>query len=596
MGGMRTRVALATVIALALAGCPGAESPVTPTASKAPRKASPTPTATPKPTSPLPTIGGGSPTPASPVTSPTPSAATASASPAGPAPSGKTLEIAGTAFDEDGGKLAGVTIAARSLDDRAAFTGSATTGSDGAWKLAGVPEGVNVEVVASKAGYTTRRRVSAYTNGFDATTDFGAAGGKNSAAAAAFLGKYPEITAIEPDAATLAAGRIGFKLQFSAPFDAAEQARIAAAVRVWPANEAAAPEGDADDEDDEDLADAPDTGAVLPEPIIETDQDADGYQVDYAIKEGTAFLAAGAVKPKASWSSDGKTLTYAFDAPLTRARKAVAAYHVGLVRGADQTAIEDQDGDPLGTNRHGDPGGAPPLAGNLLRNVFREEVLSIADEDGNGTITAAERWTSTHDTVVTLELPPDDAPPKPTAVKVVPDVAGSFRIEITFSEPMAVFNGKVDGRAAGSLDGDRDRDSFVDDANFLRNYTFVLGGAAGEAAGVTMDGFDAGEDLDPDPRVSSTFGIAGDRKEEFAFSLAALAFSRRIESASTGEIVVDVAEDDPRIVRLTIKGRANWLDAGAKELRVRVEGVADPAGQAITSAAADAATVTTAIP
>ncbi len=600
----RLGIIAAIALAVALAGCPG-ETPVTPTSSKAPRKASPSPRATATATAPLPTLTpGATATPgpngtASPVAqaSPSPGASPSGTPlPVGPPPSGQKLAVGGTVYDEAGSQVVGATVKAKSLDQRAAFEGTATTDGDGRWSIKDVPEGANVEITATKAGFTTRRRVAAFTAGFDASTDFGAAGGKNSAAAAAFISKYPEIALLEPDTAALAAGRIGFKLILSSPLAAADQARFLAAVRVWPANDAAAPEGDADDDDDENLASLPDTGAVLPEPIIENDEAADGYEVDYVVKEATAFLSAGGVKPTGSWSADGTTLTFAFNAPLTRARRENARYHVGLVRGTDAQAMKDTDGDALGTNRHGEFSGSSPLAGNLLRNLFREEVLSIADEDGNGTITAAERWTSTHDTVHTLALAGDDAPPRPTAVKVVKDVSGHFRIELTFSEPMTVYNGKPDGRAHVSLDGDRDRDGFLDDANALHHYTFALGAAAGDTAGVTLNGFTSGTDLDPDPRTVSTFGIEGDRKKEFAFSLGAAAFQRRLENASTGEVIVDVAEDDPRIVRLTIKNRANWLDAGVKELRVRVEDVADPSGQTITGAAADANTLTTAIP
>ena len=39
---------------------------------------------------------------------------------------------------------------------------SAATSADGSWVVNNVPEGVNVEVVASKQGWTSRRRVASF--------------------------------------------------------------------------------------------------------------------------------------------------------------------------------------------------------------------------------------------------------------------------------------------------------------------------------------------------------------------------------------------------------------------------------------------------
>jgi hypothetical protein len=51
--------------------------------------------------------------------------------------------------------------------------------------------------------------------------------------------------------------------------------------------------------------------------------------------------------------------------------------------------------------------------------------------------------------------------------------------------------------------------------------------------------------------------------------------------------VIDVDETDPRVVRLTIKGRPNFLAPAVKELKIRVAGLADPAGNGIGRAQAD---------
>lgn len=601
-----TGIMAASLVALGLAGCPGPVDPPAPTTSKRPR-ASATPTqapATATPTAPATATdppASATPVGATPTPTPTPAtgtpdptaSATLTPPPIGPPPSGRTLTLTGRVHDDAGAGVPNATITATSLDTRAAFTGSVQADAEGRYSLPGVPEGANVEVVAGKASFTTRKRVSAYIEGQENVTDFGTLADESGPGASFFLAARLEIDRLEPDAAMLAKGQLGFTLVLSHPLDATNQGRMLGALRVWPANEAAAPRGDSNKDDDEDLSKGPDTGAARPEPVIESDQSNDGYVVDYAIKDQSPFLA-GAVRAGGAWNAEGTRLSFGFAAPLIRGAAKDARYQVGLVRSADAAKIEDTAGHPLGGNRNGDLGVLPTFPGNLLRNIFREDLPSVADDDRDGTITLAERWNSTHDTTRSFAVPKDSTAPKLIAVRVVKDVTGDFRIELQFDEPLAAYNGTRDGEAAKSLDGDDDRDGDVDLADFIRNYTFVLGDAVGATAAVEMDGWKSSSDLSVDPRGVTTFGGASEtRGRELAFDVTAVAFRRRLDEASTGQVVLDVDEANPSVVRLTIKGRANWLDPAVKELRVRVVGVADPAGNGIgqTQATRDRLTV-----
>ena len=109
-------------------------------------------------------------------------------------------------YDEEGATVDGALITVKSLDSSVPYTATATT-SQGSWVVNNVPEGANVEVVASKDGYTTRRRTSSFqksATGTKNTVNFGAAGGNAATDSADAIGEayyisdYPEIASTEP--------------------------------------------------------------------------------------------------------------------------------------------------------------------------------------------------------------------------------------------------------------------------------------------------------------------------------------------------------------------------------------------------------------
>ena len=117
------------------------------------------------------------------------------------------------------------------------------TSSAGSWVVNNVPEGVNVEVVATKAGWTTRKRVGSFQAASSErnTVNFGAPGNQADAGAAFFISDLPEVEATEP--ATKAEDQdpamLTYKMKLSEPLSETGRKRFEDAIRVFPANAAA---------------------------------------------------------------------------------------------------------------------------------------------------------------------------------------------------------------------------------------------------------------------------------------------------------------------------------------------------------------------
>ncbi|MEB3197033.1 MAG: carboxypeptidase-like regulatory domain-containing protein, partial [Candidatus Sericytochromatia bacterium] len=154
-----------------LTGCPWG----TPTATQSPAPAAATPAAS--PVAPV-----ASPSAAAPIASPSTDAtgtAAPSLPPAAPAASGEKVIVSGNVYDEKGATVDGATIIVKSLDKTAPYEFSTTT-TQGSYVLNSVPEGANVEIIASKDGWTSRRRVGSFqkaATGKKNIIDFGTAGG-----------------------------------------------------------------------------------------------------------------------------------------------------------------------------------------------------------------------------------------------------------------------------------------------------------------------------------------------------------------------------------------------------------------------------------
>lgn len=544
-------ITLATMT-LALSACAPLATTTPPLPSAQPSTPAAVGSAQPSPgTTPAPGVSATPSTPASPGATPT-----APANPGEPIVLNPVV-IAGMIYDEEGAPVDDALITIKSLSGAAPYNATATS-QDGSWVVNNVPEGVNVEIVASKAGWTSRRRVGSFqaSSSERRSVDFGASNGQTNPGAAYFLSNSPEITSTEP--ATKAIGQdpsqLTYKLVLSEPLAENARKRFEDAIRVFPANEAASPDGIAGNHADlESVADSP---------AINIDT---AYQ--YTIKKGTIFLEDTATAAKVAWNAAGTEATVTFVAPVIAAKNSEAKYQIGLVRpsGSDP-AIKDAEGKQLGTDELGSRTAYPAGAGELIRNAFREPDLAL-----EGTITTADqRWNATHESVATFKVKRDDLTPKLLGV-AVNDIGNDLRIELSFSEAMVAFNGTNGGFSHPSLIN-------------LANYTFAIGEKASDLTGVDLDGDLPGSAPLADPVADATFGdAAGDDEREFTLT----GGDADSDRADTGDIYIEADSRDAKKVFITIVGRKGWFDADMNAIKARVEKVADPAGNAINDTEAD---------
>lgn len=236
------RSILPLLSALLLTACQGQSPAILPPAS--PGESAPGASATPDPgaTPAVSSSSGASPTPeatsATPAPGVTPAAsATPGASPSPDAPAATTppLDISviesttlnGKVFDLGHAPLDGVKVVVRSLSDSTPFEADSVT-VGGSYSFNAVPAGIQLEIIASKEGYASRRRVEViksnktgdprlnrYDFGTDGTaqstgTDFNA------------LTDSPEVIAVTPGRnESQVAASSAFKLSFSEPVDRA---------------------------------------------------------------------------------------------------------------------------------------------------------------------------------------------------------------------------------------------------------------------------------------------------------------------------------------------------------------------------------------
>jgi len=129
--------------------------------------------------------------------------------------------FSGTAFDDQNAPLDGVTVKVRSLNSDVPFEAETVT-RGGKYSFDKAPAGVQVEIIVSKPGFTTRRRVEVLKKGADQNRyDFGNDGksGQFSADYQA-LSDLPEVTKVSPGRNTSGANpKTNFVLTFSEPMD-----------------------------------------------------------------------------------------------------------------------------------------------------------------------------------------------------------------------------------------------------------------------------------------------------------------------------------------------------------------------------------------
>lgn len=552
--------AAAVALALGIAGC-GA----VPSATKSPTTKSSRAVTAKATTKPTPAKA------ASPTPRPSPTVAPVDDEPS-PSPKAvdpkKKVVVSGMVYGPDGAALSGVTVRARSLAAEAPFEAEVKTDT-GSYVLNDVPSGANLEIVATKDGWTSRRRVGS----FDDTSvdgnafNFGAPAEGAGAAAAFHLSPFPEIIGTSPAAngTNVDPTSVRVRLELSEPLDAENRARFVRALRLLPANDAA--NGGAAGTTT-DLARSEDDG--YPRAVT---VDGAATVAPYALRAGSTFMNDPTRAAAVEWDATGKVATLNFDAPLLTSSDDDCAYQIALVSaGADQR-IHDRDGYQLGTDAAGSQD-AYPAAGDLVLGVFKARRLRL---DAVGGLTAGSgeaRWASTHDDVVRFELARDEQAPSLQSVRAV-YIGDETRLELTFDEPMGAFNGTTGAFIAPSLG---------DDVTDLQHFSFAVDESADELADRSLDGEDDATEVDP--RAVASWGGEGERRHEFRFAPGAFAATRA--GAAVGSVVLELDDRNPRKVWLVIAGRPRFFHPAAAAIRARVEGVADPAGNEIREKRADA--------
>lgn len=443
--------------------------------------------------------------------------------------------VRGKVYDEAGQPLAaGATVEVKSLNISNPF--DMTVGvKDGAYEVANVPAGVMVAITAHRDGWTARTRLETFVpdsqNAAGNTLSFG---GPVAADQPYFLSDRPEIESVSPSPTDkdVDPTKLLLTLTLSEPLDAPNQRRFAKALRVFPANSAAAPgtTGTID------LNEHPDQVSAFP--------DAGFSGGLYTISEGTTFMGAMESVATVTWDLAGRVATLAFPAPLITDKSTAPAYQVALVSAGPSEEIHDAGGHTLG---------GPYTAGALLQDAFKAPYLQGAD------------WASTHQNVSTFELARDTRAPTLASVAVLSNDTET-RIALAFSEPMGAFDGKVaaTGRELGAynpsipLTTPTTNDGVV--PNGLR-LTFGLAETTTQAAALGLDGTpEASADATTDtPPLNTEFGLKGAR--------------------------LAINPQDPHV--LYVYAKAGFLPTKAHVLKVRAEGLTDPAGNMIEAKAAD---------
>lgn len=549
MAFSRNSLAAAVAGTLSLAVLTGCPAPTAPTGTPSPTPTTGTPGASAAPT----TTPGASAAPTTPGASVAPST-TPSATPLQP------TTLRGKVYDLEGATVStGAKVTVKSLNPSSPFESTVDVIS-GSYVVNNVPAGVQLEISAGRDGWTKRTRVetllplaSTQPNivNFGSTTT---GTSEDPEGDAYFISKYPEIMSTMPadDAENVDPTKLTYVLTLSEPLDATNQRRFANAIRVFPANQYASPAAAATD-----LEDSGNVTAVV--------DGTSGYP--YAVEEGTLFLDDDDTRATVTWDAAGQVATLTFNAPLISNETEAAKYQVGLVNESASTTdnkIQDKENNQLGTNEAGSLE-SYPATGNLILNTFKEVDLSLAGASTettgtSGTIASARdyRWAVTHENVSTFEVAEDNTDPQLTAVSVS-EVGTDTRIQLTFSEPMAAFNGTTAGYARGTV---------LD----VANYTFAVGETAADLDDVTLDG-----DVNTTTVFSTPIGDApAEREVEFRFGA---------NSAPT-PTTVEVSSDDPRIVRLVFN-TTTLFATNVSAVKARAEAVQDPAGNAITETQAD---------
>jgi hypothetical protein len=549
-----------------------------------------------------------------------------------PAPAGATVVVRGQVYDEDGGLVSGVRVTMRSLAQGQPYQAEAVT-QGGAFVFNGVPAGVAMEAVATRAGWTTRRRVGTFQPqaGEANNLDFGRARATLGVTegAAHFLSDRPEIVSVTPvdDATGVAPGdELTVALTLSEPLDEENRVRLEEAFRLLPANDVAAGhiEGAVDPEIGEDRSLSDGLGPLFS--CYEVPDGTYGLLVCYGLaasdnryrsvlsanryeaRRNDALLRARKRRVTMTWNAEGTVLTARLPVPLITGRRDGGRYVVALVT-TDMRSIQDEAGRQLGTSANGLDSYAESDAftyrlasaapGAFILNAFKEADLTLVTRETFdyrlstlplGDV-AFRNWADTHSSVADFTLARDEAPPVLRAVSAERRDEGHLRIALTFSEPMVAFHG-----SGGAYAG---RATFE-----LSRYSFAFGTRRGSTQGVRLDGTGQVLTVDgpslvvpPEQEVRLGRSDAGaawyPNVGLYTDATTPLAPGAGVEPSglTLGHLGLESNPDDPRVLWLWVGGKGADF-SGFREIKARAAGVEDPAGNGTSSAKVEGSGVT----
>ncbi len=582
----------------------GALAACTPAPTALPTAQEPTPTPSTAPSAPMSTA----PTPA-PSVAPTPLKSAFPHNTPWPefsasAPGGANVILSGMVYDETGETVDGAIISVRSLDASVPYRGSATSQA-GSWVINNVPEGANVEILATKESWTTRRRVGSFEKtrtGQRNVVNFGASGEVSSddpAGGAYFLSDRPEIVETAPvhDARDVDSRSLTYAIKLSEPLDAKNQQRFSEAIRIFPGNREAAPGpldaagapiGEASYRDLSRISDGnPSEAGSQTDYRIDP---ADGGTWAYALAEDVAFMRDARTRATVTWDAAGLAATLTFRAPLIAAENGSARYQFGLVAGNElNPQIRDGERNQLGTDRTNSPDRYPD-PGFLIHNTIRRVDPSLPSDARRADV----RWAATHRMVSAFDVARDEMPPKLLGV-TYETIGKDSRIALRFSEPMAAYNGRTRGHSSPNL-------RFVDteapdtpgadvsegaEADPLALFSFAVGEDIDDAASTDLSDGPAVRAYDATLTATRFGAELADRGRAFRFLRANLSQKRRAELVAgqdDGRITIEIDPDDPAHLYMYVFNRALIFDGALSALKVQVEGLQDPAGNRIRAA------------
>jgi hypothetical protein len=645
-----------------LTGCP-APTPTVPSASASAATSTGTPTTPPTTGTPTATPSAGTANPSPSVTPSTTTTPAATGSAAVPQPSvsapsaagGKLTIVSGTVYDETGATVDGAVIKVTSLDASVPYTASTTT-SQGSWVVNSVPEGANVEIVATKDGWTSRRRVGSFQTNANQknVVDFG--GTTDSAGTAYFVSKYPEIASVDPiyDANNVDPTSVSYKITLSEPLDSTNQNRFANSVRIFPANSFAAPDNDASAPglatgagyfDLKDQKITPFTPTITLDRGVDPDANA-GYSAgttnhplggtatgatanvpwDYSIKNGSLFLNDANTRANITWDATGTVATFTFNAPLIADRTNQARYQMGLVATSQTDRIVDKDNNQLGIDQNGGQN-TYPVVGALIHATVKQPDLSLNLPTNLGNVTGgAARWIGTHADAARFAVKVDNNnDPQLASIAFTKNLNLSSRFELTFNKPIAAYNGRLGGHVGAA----------ITNGELLRKISFAVSDRTGGTNNVNLKGDNGTYGLDATKTGNIKFGSNAnnnnsDVEKEFYLSAtlagtagamgssalvpgggsgtpsaadytaATLTYGKEIRTeetngANSGHYLLAVNPSNPKTLFIYVVGQTSIFDTRIVELKCRAEGVPDPAGNTIKAALADQNQKTTSV-